>query len=246
MILSCVCRLGGEIGLPKRFPELIMDSMSERKDHDSHSEARERMLRHDLRERDITDPEVLRVMAEVPREEFVPPEERWRAYGNGPLPIGEGQTISQPYIVALMTQVLRVNRDCEVLEVGTGSGYQTAVLAHLTKRVLTIERSPDLSATAQTILKKLGIDNVEFRVGDGSCGWPEERRFDRIILTAAVPEFPPPIVAQLAESGVIVAPVGQPSSQQLIAAEKYHGKLVEHYVCGCRFVRLIGACGFPE
>lgn len=220
--------------------------MSERKDHDSRNEARERMLRHDLFERDITDPEVLRVMAEVPREEFVPLEDRWRAYANGPLPIGEGQTISQPYIVALMTQVLRVNRDGEVLEVGTGSGYQAAVLARLAKRVFTIERSPDLSAAAQAVLKKLGIDNVEFRVGDGSCGWPEERTFDRIILTAAVPELPQPIVAQLAESGVIVAPVGQPSSQQLIAAEKYRGKLVERYICGCRFVRLIGACGFPE
>ena len=204
------------------------------------------MLRHDLRERDITDPEVLRVMAEVPREEFVPPEDRWRAYANGPLPIGEGQTISQPYIVALMTQVLRVNRDCEVLEVGTGSGYQTAVLARLAKRVFTIERSPDLSATARTVLKKLGIDNVEFRVGDGSCGWPEERTFDRIIITAAVPDFPPPLMAQLAEAGVIVAPVGQRSVQQLTVAEKYHGKLVERYVCGCRFVRLIGEYGFPN
>ena len=116
----------------------------------------------------------------------------------------------------------------------------------MAKRVFTIERSPDLSAAAQTVLKKLGIDNVEFRVGDGSCGWPEERTFDRIILTAAVPEFPPPLVAQLAETGVIVAPVGQPSSQQLIAAEKYRGKLVERYVCGCRFVRLIGAYGFKE
>ncbi|MCX5644727.1 MAG: protein-L-isoaspartate(D-aspartate) O-methyltransferase [Phycisphaerae bacterium] len=218
--------------------------MLERKNHDSLDQARERMLRHDLRGRDITDPEVLRVMAEVPREEFVPSEERWRAYGNGPLPIGEGQTISQPYIVALMTQVLRVNRDCEVLEVGTGSGYQTAVLARLAKRVFTIERSLDLSAAAQAVLKKLGIDNVEFRVGDGSCGWPEERTFDRIILTAAVPEFPQPLVAQLAEAGVIVAPVGQTSVQELVVAEKHHGKLIENHVCGCRFVRLIGQHGF--
>jgi protein-L-isoaspartate(D-aspartate) O-methyltransferase len=220
--------------------------MLERKDHDSLDQARERMLRHDLRERDITDPEVLKVMAEVPREEFVPPEDRWRAYANGPLPIGQGQTISQPYIVALMTQVLRVNRDCEVLEVGTGSGYQTAVLARLAKRVFTIERSPDLSAAAQGVLKKLGIDNVEFRIGDGSRGWPEERMFDRIMITAAVPDFPPPILAQLAEAGVIVAPIGQSSSQELAVAEKYHGKLIERYVCGCRFVRLIGAYGFLD
>ena len=220
--------------------------MLERKDHDSLDQARERKLRHDLRGRDITDPEVLRVMAEVPREEFVPPEERWRAYGNGPLPIGEGQTISQPYIVALMTQVLRVSRACEVLEVGTGSGYQTAVLACLVKRVFTIERSLNLSAAAREVLAKLGIGNVEFRVGDGSCGWPEERMFDRIILTAAVPEFPQPIVAQLAEAGVIVAPVGQSSVQELIVAEKQHSELVERHVCGCRFVKLIGAHGFRE
>jgi protein-L-isoaspartate(D-aspartate) O-methyltransferase len=223
-----------------------MVSMPERTNHNSLDQARERMLRHDLRGRDITDPEVLRVMAEVPREEFVPPEDRWHAYANGPLPIGQGQTISQPYIVALMTQVLRVNRDCEVLEVGTGSGYQTAILARLAKRVFTIERSPDLSAAAQGVLRTLGINNVEFRVGDGSCGWPEERTFDRIMITAAVPDFPRPILAQLAETGVIVAPVGQSSLQELAVAEKHHGELIERYVCGCRFVRLIGEHGFSE
>jgi len=213
---------------------------------DELDKAKQRMLRHDLRGRDITDPDVLKVMVEIPREEFVPPEDRWRAYANGPLPIGAGQTISQPYIVALMTEVLRVHRDCEVLEIGTGSGYQTAVLARLTKRVFTIERSPDLSAAAQDVLKKLEIDNVEFRVGDGSCGWPEERTFDRIMITAAVPDFPPPLVAQLAEAGVAVAPVGQNSVQELTVAEKYHGKMIERHVCGCRFVKLIGAYGFPD
>jgi protein-L-isoaspartate(D-aspartate) O-methyltransferase len=223
-----------------------MDSMLERKEHNDLDPSRERMLRHDLRGRDITDPEVLRVMAEIPREEFVPAEDRWRSYANGPLPIGAGQTISQPYIVALMTQELRVNRECEVLEIGTGSGYQTAVLARLGKRVFTIERWPELSAAAQAVLKKLGIDNVEFRGGDGSCGWPAERTFDRIIITAAVPDFPPPIVAQLAEAGVMVAPVGPSPSQELIVAEKHHGKLMERHVCGCRFVRLIGAHGFSE
>lgn len=215
--------------------------MAERSDN-----SKERMLRHDLRGRDITDPDVLRVMAEVPREEFVPAEDRWRAYANGPLPIGEGQTISQPYIVALMTQVLRVNRDSEVLEIGTGSGYQTAVLARLVQRVSTIERSNDLSATAQQVLKRLGIDNVEFRIGDGSCGWPEERTFGRIMITAAVPEFPAPILAQLAETGIVVAPIGSSSVQELAVGEKYHGKMIERYVCGCRFVRLIGEYGFRD
>jgi protein-L-isoaspartate(D-aspartate) O-methyltransferase len=220
--------------------------MVERKDQNNLDEARERMLRHDLRGRDITDPEVLRVMAEIPREEFVLPEDRWRAYANGPLPIGAGQTISQPYIVALMTQVLRVERDCDVLEVGTGSGYQTVILARLARRVFTIERSPDLSAGAQAVLKKLGVDNVEFRVGDGSLGWPKERTFERIMITAAVPGFPPPLVAQLAEAGIMVAPVGGGGGQELAVAEKYHGKLIEKYICGCRFVRLIGEYGFRD
>jgi len=220
--------------------------MLERKNDDSLGQARERMLTHDLRGRDITDPDVLRVMVKIPREEFVPQEHRRHAYANGPLPINGGQTISQPYIVALMTQLLRVNRDCEVLEVGTGSGYQTAVLARLVQRVYTIERSPDLSAAAREVLERLGIDNVEFQIGDGSRGWPGERTFEKIMITAAVPDFPPPIIAQLAEAGVIVAPVGQDSVQQLIVAEKYHGKLIEKYVCGCRFVKLIGEHGFAE
>jgi len=220
--------------------------MVERKDHDNLEAARERMLQHDLRGRDITDPAVLKVMAEIPRDVFVPPEDRWRAYANGPLPIGEGQTISQPYIVALMTQELRLHRECEVLEIGTGSGYQTAVLARLTKRVFTIERSPELSAAAQEVLKKLEIDNVEFRIGDGSRGWPEARTFDRVLLTAAVPDFPPPLVAQLAEAGVMVAPIGQSSVQELVVAEKHRGKLIERPVCGCRFVKLIGEYGFLD
>jgi len=214
-------------------------------DHDL-DRARERMLKYDLRGRGITDPEVLRVMAEIPREVFVPPEDRWRAYANGPLSIGEGQTISQPYIVALMTQELRVYRDCEVLEIGTGSGYQTAVLAPLARRVFTIERSPDLSMTARKVLQELEIDNVEFRVGDGSRGWPEERTFDRIMITAAVPDFPAPLIAQLIETGVIIAPIGQSSVQELVVAEKHRGRLIPRDVCGCRFVRLIGEYGFLD
>jgi protein-L-isoaspartate(D-aspartate) O-methyltransferase len=237
---------GDEIGLPKPFLGYIIGSMVERKDHNHLAAARQRMLQHDLRGRDITDPAVLKVMAEIPREVFVPPEDRWRAYANGPLPIGEGQTISQPYIVALMTQELRVGRECEVLEIGTGSGYQTAVLARLARRVFTIERSPDLSAAAQEALKTLGIDNVEFRVGDGSRGWPEARTFARILVTAAVPSLPPPLVGQLADAGVMIAPIGQSSVQELVVAEKYHGKLIERSVCGCRFVRLIGAYGFLD
>lgn len=220
--------------------------MFDHQDDNALRQARERMLRHDLGGRDITDPDVLRVMAEIPREEFVPQEHRWHAYADGPLPIGEGQTISQPYIVALMTQLLRVTPDSEVLEVGTGSGYQTAVLARLVRRVYTIEKFPGLSAGARETLKGLGTRNVEFRVGDGSCGWPEDRTFDRIIITAAVPDFPEPVVAQLAEAGIIVAPIGYGSVQQLTLGEKRQGKRIERYICSCRFVKLIGEHGFQE
>lgn len=222
-----------------------MNSTLMKKDPDFEP-ARRRMIEHDLKGRDITDPEVLRVMAEIPREEFVPPEQRERAYLDHPLPIGSGQTISQPYIVALMTQHLRLHPDCEVLEVGTGSGYQTAVLARLAKRVYTTERFHDLSAAAREVLRRLGIDNVEYDIGDGSLGWPARRTFDRIILTAAVPDFPPPLVAQLAQAGVMVGPIGSGSAQQLTVAEKYGGKLIERHLSRCRFVKLIGEHGFSE
>jgi len=209
-------------------------------------QARRQMIERDLKGRDITDPEVLRVMGEIPREEFLPPEQREHAYLDHPLPIGNGQTISQPYIVALMTQLLQLTPDCEVLEVGTGSGYQTAILARLARWVYTTERLPNLSAAAREVLRKLGIENVEYDLGDGSLGWPARRTFDRIILTAAVPDFPPPLVTQLAEAGIMVAPIGSGSVQQLTVAEKYRGKLIERHLSNCRFVKLIGAHGFSE
>lgn len=202
------------------------------------------MIDRDLRGRDVTDPDVLCVMARVPREEFVPPDQRDRAYLDQPLPIGAGQTISQPYMVALMTQLLRLNSDCAVLEVGTGSGYQTAILARLAKRVWTMERLADLSAAAREVLGRLGVENIEYHVGDGSLGWPAGRTFDRILITAAVPDFPPPLVMQLAEGGVMVAPLGPDAVQELTVAEKRLGKLIERQVSACRFVRLIGKHGF--
>ena len=182
--------------------------MYRRETEDKFAKARERMLRFDLEGRDITDPAVLKVMGEVRREEFVPAPYRSQAYSDGPLPIGLEQTISQPYIVALMTQELRLNPDCEVLEVGTGSGYQTAILSKLAKRVYTIERVDQLAESARAVLGRLDINNVEFYVGDGSCGWPDDRKFDRIIITAAVPKMPEPLVRQLAEGGLMVGPVG--------------------------------------
>lgn len=220
--------------------------MSTQSEQDKVDQARQRMLRHDLQGRDITDPQVVQAMMEVPREAFVPEEYQLQAYADAPLPIGAGQTISQPYIVALMTQLLRLTPDCEVLEIGTGSGYQTAILAHIAARVYTIEKFEDLSSRAQQVLNGLGIDNVEFRIGDGSAGWPDRHAFDRIILTAATPKLPEPVVAQLVEGGLIVAPVGLGPTQTLIVAEKFRGKLIEQHVCGCRFVPLIGEHGFSQ
>ena len=215
------------------------------------TKARRRMLKRDLEGRDIIDPRVLKVMAEIPREEFIPQSWQSQAYADGPLPIGIGQTISQPYIVALMTQELRVNRDCEVLEIGTGSGYQTAVLSKLVKKVYTIERFPQLSESAQAVLGRLDVSNVEFYVGDGSCGWPAGQLppsgcFDRIMITAAVPEVPEPLVKQLANGGFLVGPVGYEGVQRLVACEKRASKLIERAICDVRFVKLLGEYGFEQ
>ncbi len=225
--------------------------MHGRDDEDRFAKVRARMLKWHLEGRDITDPHVLTVMDEVPREEFVPQSCQSQAYADGPLPIGMDQTISQPYIVALMTQGLRVNKDCEVLEIGTGSGYQTAVLSKLVKKVYTVERFSELSESAQAVLGRLGITNVEFFVGDGSCGWPEQRLptsgcFDRIMITAAVPGIPEPPVKQLADDGLIMAPVGYGGVQELVVCEKKKDKLIERRICGVRFVQLVGKYSFKE
>jgi len=220
--------------------------MNIRGNKDRFAKAQKRMLRWDLAGRDITDPEVLRVMGEVRREEFVPAEYQFQAYADGPLPIGCSQTISQPYIVALMTQELQPNPDCEVLEIGTGSGYQTAVLAKLVKKVYTIERFAQLSESAQVVLARLDIKNVEFYISDGSCGWPQQRTFDRVIITAAVPKIPKPLIGQLAEGGLIVGPLGYGAVQRLVVCEKKKEKLVEKAICDCRFVKLLGKYGFEE
>lgn len=208
--------------------------------------ARQRMLERDLKGRDIIDPNVLAVMGEIRREEFVPQEYQSQAYADGPLPIGMGQTISQPYIVALMTQELRLTPDCEVLEIGTGSGYQTAILSRLAKKVYTIERLDQLSKSAQEILGRLDIENVEFYAGDGSCGWPEPRFFDRIIITATVPKIPKPLGEQLCEGGLMVVPVGSGWVQQLVVYEKKKAGFTKRVICDVRFVKLLGKYGFKE
>ena len=221
---------------------------------DALANARRQMLERDLKGRGITDPRVLKAMAEIPREEFLSDAYRPQAYDDGPLPIGLGQTISQPYIVALMTQELHVDSNCEVLEVGTGSGYQSAVLSRLAKKVYTIERFSELSESAQAILRRLGSvrqGRIEFCVGDGSCGWPEDQLpsggyFDRIIVTAAVPKIPEPLANQLAEGGLIVMPVGYGGLQELVVGKKQQGQIAEKTICSCRFVKLVGKYAFEE
>ncbi len=211
---------------------------------DEFAKLRQRMIKNDLMGRDITDPDVLRVMDQVPREQFVPPKLRSQAYADGPLSIGHGQTISQPYIVALMTQYFRLKPNIEVLEIGTGSGYQTAVLSRLAANVYTIERHAELSDCARDILDRLGFENIEYFVGDGSCGWPRKRLFERIIVTATVPKIPEPLTEQLSEDGIMVIPVGTGGIQELLMCRKKAQKLQMINICDCRFVKLIGKYGF--
>jgi protein-L-isoaspartate(D-aspartate) O-methyltransferase len=232
--------------LQNRNSKAIITGMNGWKNRDRFAKSRQRMLKEDLQGRDITDPHVLKVMAEIPREEFIPEPYKSQAYADGPVPIGMDQTISQPYIVALMTQELRVDSDCEVLEIGTGSGYQTAVLSSLVKKVYTVERFRQLSESAQAVLASLGIKNVEFYVGDGSCGWPQEKTFERIMITAAVPKIPLPILRQLADGGLIVAPVGYEGVQELVLGEKKADKLTQKVICDVRFVKLLGQYSFEE
>jgi protein-L-isoaspartate(D-aspartate) O-methyltransferase len=225
--------------------------MCSQQQKDEFDSARQRMLRYNLKERGITSPDVLSAMAAVPRQEFIPLSSRFQAYNDGPLPIGAGQTISQPYIVALMSQELLMTGDCEVLEIGTGSGYQTAILSKLAKKVYTIERLAELSHSAQIVLGRLGYNNIEFYVGDGSLGWPESRLpesgfFDRIIITAAVPEIPEPLIRQLADGGLLVAPVGSTGVQELVICEKKAGKISHRTICDVRFVKLFGQYGFEQ
>jgi protein-L-isoaspartate(D-aspartate) O-methyltransferase len=220
--------------------------MSNGSGRDDFFTVRQQML-NDLKARGIRDERVLREMAEIAREKFLPKELWSQAYSDGPLPIDCHQTISQPYIVALMTQELRVKPEKDVLEVGTGSGYQTAILAKLARRVYTIDRFGKLSQSAQVVLKEFGVDNAEFFVGDGSCGWPVERTFERIIVTAALPKVGEPLMGQLADGGIMIVPVGGPNVQRLNAYEKSNdGKITERFICDVRFVRVIGRYGFSE
>ncbi|MBW1991176.1 MAG: protein-L-isoaspartate(D-aspartate) O-methyltransferase [Deltaproteobacteria bacterium] len=206
----------------------------------SFAESRRRMVQNQLQARDITDPRVLAAMGKVPRHRFVPAYLAPMAYSDQALPIGQGQTISQPYIVALMTQWAEVRPGDKVLEVGTGSGYQAAVLAELTDRVFTIELLPELARAAEARLKELGYHQVQVRIGDGYQGWPEEAPFDAILVTATAPEVPPSLAVQLKEGGRLVIPVGRPGFvQQLIRYRKVAGQLREEARLPVMFVPLV-------
>jgi protein-L-isoaspartate(D-aspartate) O-methyltransferase len=206
----------------------------------SFENARQAMVARQLQRRDITDPRVLVAMGKVPRHRFVPPDLASYAYGDHPLPIGEGQTISQPYIVALMTQWAEVHPQDKVLEVGTGSGYQAAVLAELTQQVFSIEIRPDLARQAAARLQDLGYHRVRVTSGDGYQGWPAAAPFDAILVTAAALRVPPALEAQLQEGGRLVIPLGTPyGAQTLVRYRKVRGKLVKEATLPVRFVSLV-------
>jgi len=211
-----------------------------------YEKARQKMVDVQIAGRGIKDGRVLRAMRKVPRHLFVEESLRGQAYEDHPLPIGEKQTISQPYIVALMTEALRLKGSEKVLELGTGSGYQTAILAELCDRVYTIERIPALLYRAKETLDKLGYKNIEYRVGDGTLGWPEEAPFDGIIVTAAAPKVPQPLVDQLAMGARFVIPVGDRITQDLLLIERVPEGIRKTSLGGVRFVDLIGKWGWQE
>lgn len=205
---------------------------------------REEMVKKQLIPRGINDRKVLDAFLKVERERFVPLSSRRDAYRDFPLSIGEGQTISQPYMVALMTQCLELTGSEKVLEIGTGSGYQTAILALLSRQVYSVERIPSLAERAKKLLSEMGYSNVRIFVGDGSMGLKEYSPYERILVTAGAGDIPPPLIEQLDEEGIMVIPVGDVYSQELIVAKKQKGKILKRKVERCVFVPLIGKYGW--
>lgn len=217
-------------------------------DRSNWSEDREKLVRQTIEGRGVTDASVLKAMRTVPRHEFVPQDMRRLAYTDQPLPIGYGQTISQPYIVAYMTEVLDVSPGDRILEVGTGSGYQAAVLAEISEEVYTIEIIDELAESARERLSRLGYDSVEVKNGDGYYGWPEYAPFDAIIVTAAAGHVPPPLIEQLAPGGRIIIPIGGVYQiQQLTLLEKSsEGEISSNQLMAVRFVPFTGTGGGGE
>ena len=207
---------------------------------------RDQMVSRQLESRGIKDPAVLDAMRRVPREQFVPDLVVGEAYNDSALPIDCQQTISQPYIVALMSEAADLDGSQRVLEIGTGCGYQTAILAELAAEVYSIERHPQLAEQSRERLRNLGYSNVQILDGDGTLGWPEQAPFDRILVTAAAPRIPEPLWNQLAEGGILVIPAGGSKSQDLMAVKKDQGRQIITNLSGCRFVKLIGAAGWEE
>ena len=216
---------------------LLLAASSAGAAQDQYAAARESMVRRQIEQRGITSPDVLRAMRSIPRHEFVPADLRGMAYDDNPLPLGHGATISQPYIVALMTELLEPRKQDKVLEVGTGSGYQAAVLSRLAGQVYTIEIVPELAQSARETLTRLGYRNVTVRTGDGYAGWPEQAPFDRIIVTAAPADIPASLIAQIVRGGRLVAPVGTAGAQELLVLTKdKNGKVSRRSVAPVAFV----------
>ena len=229
-----------------RHTSRFLDSSADRAEMEHDFNVARGRLIDELEARGITDRRVLDAFRTVPREAFVPPDLRSRAYDNHALPIEEGQSISQPLMVALMTQALALAGTETVFEVGTGTGYQTAILARLCSYVVTIERLPDLARGAQTRLKELGYTNIECHVGDGSLGWPPRAPYNAILVTAGAPDVPAPLYRQLAIGGRLVIPVGDEVDQVLrIVTKGAEGPEIRDEG-GCRFVRLIGDAAWPD
>ncbi|MCL4458728.1 MAG: protein-L-isoaspartate(D-aspartate) O-methyltransferase [Chloroflexi bacterium] len=207
--------------------------------------SRASLIQH-LQREGISDEAVLAAMGKVPRELFVPPSTQYLAYADMPLPIGQGQTISQPYIIALMTQALALTGKEKVLEIGCGSGYHAAILAELAAWVVSLERLESLASQAKRLLDRLGYRNIEIHVADGTLGWEREAPYEAIIVTAAAPAVPPPLLDQLADGGTLVIPVGSLYSQSLYAISKRDRKIQRRDLGSCRFVPLVGQFGWSE
>jgi protein-L-isoaspartate(D-aspartate) O-methyltransferase len=204
------------------------------------------MVKHQIAARGVRDPRVLEAMARVPRHHFVPESLADRAYDDSPLPIGEGQTISQPYMVAWMTELLGIGENDKVLEIGTGSGYQAAILCELAAQVISIEKFPDLAREAGERLASLGYRNIAIHVGDGTLGWPQEAPYDGIIVTAGAPSVPQPLLEQLADGGRLVIPVGSSGMQMLNVIKRKGNDYQAREEGTCVFVPLIGKHGWKR